>query len=69
MLFDTCDLDHDSMILVLKLDPDIVVTYLYTKNKVKRSFGSNIIVWKYRQTHRMCETFTYPSPRAVIKTN
>ena len=46
----SCDLDFDLMTLVLKLDQDIVVTYLYTKNEVKRSFGSNIIVWKYRHT-------------------
>ena len=27
MLFDVCDLDFELMTLVLKLDPDMVVTY------------------------------------------
>ena len=36
MLFDSCDLDFDLMTLVLGLDPDIMVTYWYTK---MRSIG------------------------------
>ena len=40
ILFDACDLDFDPMTLVLKLDLDIMVTYLHTINEVNKSNGS-----------------------------
>ena len=43
MLF-VCDLDFDMMTLVLELDLDIMVTYFYTKNEIKKSLSSKIIV-------------------------
>ena len=38
------DLDIGPMTLVLKLDLDMVVTYLHAKNEVNRSSGSNVII-------------------------
>ena len=50
MLIFACDLDFDPMTLVLELDLDMIVTYFYTKNEVKRPFGSKLIVRKQKQT-------------------
>ena len=47
------------MTLILKLDRDVVVTYLEAKNEINRSKGLK------RQTD-MYKTFTYPLWRAVI---
>ena len=52
MLFDVCDLNFDMLSLVLELDLDITVTYFYAKNQIKRSFSSNVMVWKSRQMDR-----------------
>ena len=38
------------MILILKLDLDIVMTYFYTKNEVNRLIGSKVVTWEHRQT-------------------
>ena len=43
MLIYACDLDYDPMTLVLKLDLDMMVTYLHSKNEVKRLFSSKVI--------------------------
>ena len=40
MLFDAYGLDHDPLTLILKLDLDIMVTYLHTINAVNRQNGS-----------------------------
>ena len=45
------DLDLGLMTLVLKLDLDMVVTYLHAKNSVNRSSGSKVII-RYTQTDR-----------------
>ena len=50
MLFNACDLGLDPMTLILELDLDTIVTYLYTKNEVNRSKSSKVMVWKHRQT-------------------
>ena len=60
------------MILILKLDLDMVKLYLHTKNKVYMSRDSKVIArtdrntdtQTHRQTHRhtdMTETITYPN--------
>ena len=36
VLFDACVLDFELMTLVLKLDLDIIVTYLHIMNEVKK---------------------------------
>ena len=40
MLFDAHDLGQDPITLVVKLDLDIMVTYLHTTNAVNRQNGS-----------------------------
>ena len=53
-----CDLDHDPMTLVLKLDPDFMFAYLHAKNKVNRPKGSKVMALTDRHSE-MRETFTY----------
>ena len=59
VLLNTCDLDFNLTTLVLQLDLDITVTFFYTKNEIKRLFGSKAIVWK----HHRYNTFTTHAPR------
>ena len=40
MSFDECNLDLDPMILVLKLDLDILVIYLQTKQESRMAYGT-----------------------------
>ena len=53
------------MTLILKLDLDMVKTYLHTKNEVPMWRGSKVIAWTDRQTD-MIENSTYPHTRVVI---
>ena len=51
------------MTLILKLDLDMVKTYLHTKNEVSMWWGSKVIVWTDRNIYRhtdMTENITYP---------
>ena len=52
MKFYSCDLDLDSITLVLKLDLDIVKMYISTKNEVPSISGSNVIALTDTQTDR-----------------
>ena len=74
VLFDACDLNFEPMTLILKVDLDMVVTYLHAKNKANRSKGLKVLVLgnAHRQTNRwtdrqtdMCKTFTY-QPMLVV---
>ena len=56
------------MTLVLKLDLDMVVTYLHAKNWVNRSNDSKVITRIHTHFDRQRgKTFTYPHTRAVMK--
>ena len=60
MLFNACDPHFDPMTLILKLDLDMVVTYIHATNMVNRSKGlKSYDLHTGRQTD-MCITFTYP---------
>ena len=41
--FHSCDLDLDPMTFIYELDLDIIETYLYAKNEVRRSRRSKVI--------------------------
>ena len=71
-LFSACDHDFDLMTLLCEIYLDMVVTYLYAKNKVSRSKSSKVIIWTDRQTDThtykqtcICKAFTYPLTRAA----
>ena len=71
MLFDACDLDLDPLTLLLKLDTDMVVTYIDAKTEVNRSNGLKVTVWKCIYTVRqtdMCKTFTYQLQTYILCT-
>ena len=54
-----CDLNFNTMVLILKFDVDVVVTCVYATHKVSRSKDSKVMVWK--KTDRqigMAKTFT-----------
>ena len=60
------------MTLILKLDLDMVKTYLYAKNKVPMWSGSKVIAWTDRHRDKqmdrqtdMTENITYPHSRVV----
>ena len=53
MLFDACDIDLDPMTLILKLDLDMMVTYLQTKSEVNGSKG--MAKQTHEQTHRQTD--------------
>ena len=43
MFFDICDLDFDPMTLILKPDPDMMMTYIQTIHDNNKSNGSKAI--------------------------
>ena len=53
------DLDLDPMTLILKLDLDIKMTYLHTKNEVPRSRHSKAIACTDRQTDTHTDRHVY----------
>ena len=55
MLFDVYDLDFGSMTLTLKLDLDMMVTYVHAKNEVNRLKGSKVMAWNCPQTDRQID--------------
>ena len=57
-MFYSFDLDLNPMTLILKLDLDMVKTYLYTENEVPSYSGSKVIAWTDRQTDRWTDTQT-----------
>ena len=60
------DLELGPVTLVLKLDLDMVVTYLHAKHQVNRSSDSKVIIRIHKQTARQTDrgkTFTCPKIR------
>ena len=49
--FNSFDLDLDVMILVLKVDLNIVKMYEYTEKEIRAFSSSKVIAWTGRQTY------------------
>ena len=64
-IFYHCDLELDPMTLIFKLDLDMMMTYLHTKNKVPSSRRSKVIACtdgqKDRQTQRQNKNIALPA--------
>ena len=72
MAKNTFDLDHDPMILILKLDLDMVKMYLYNEDEVPSYSSSKVIAWTDTQTDTQTDKQTWvkllPIHMRIVKT-